>query len=346
MNKIIWLPLEPLPERYTQDWAIEFPREFYKAGVEFVEVAGERLTDKIETGRFLDVYGTIHWKSTQMANVAKLFRAGYFEDGDVFFDADLWHPGLESIRYMADLAGIDVTIAGVFHAGLWDKYDFLSQTRVTEWGEHFEYAWLKLVDLIFVGTQFHKRLIVEEHELAYAWDQEIMQKIKVTGLPFYPKKQPDQLNNVRNIDIVFPHRLDPEKCPDTWDEVVNKVTLKRNETQHLTTTLATMNYFGTGQQYDKQWYYDVLERSKVAFSAAKQETFGYSMLEAAAAGCTPVVPNRLSYKEIFPEKYRYNTPDQAVEMIKYYIDNPSPCPEVVAPYAEAIERMVVWTKTL
>jgi glycosyltransferase involved in cell wall biosynthesis len=52
-------------------------------------------------------------------------------------------------------------------------------------------------------------------------------------------------------------------------------------------------------------YHELLARAHLAVSTAEHEFFGLSVLEAVHSGARPVVPDRLSYRELFPEEYRY-----------------------------------------
>ena len=54
---------------------------------------------------------------------------------------------------------------------------------------------------------------------------------------------------------------------------------------------------------DRATYAALLGRAAVAVSTARQEFFGISMIEAAAAGSAVLVPNRLAYREVFPEEF-------------------------------------------
>ena len=65
-----------------------------------------------------------------------------------------------------------------------------------------------------------------------------------------------------------------------------------------------------GYLNDKSEYYQVLSESDVVISTALHDFQGIAMLEAVALGCTPLVPDRLAYTEVFAESYRYSsTPD-------------------------------------
>lgn len=50
-------------------------------------------------------------------------------------------------------------------------------------------------------------------------------------------------------------------------------------------------------------YIQWLKRGTIVISTATQENFGMSVIEAMIMGCIPLLPNRLSYPEILPEKF-------------------------------------------
>ena len=65
---------------------------------------------------------------------------------------------------------------------------------------------------------------------------------------------------------------------------------------------------------DRSSYVEFLNVSDVVVSTADHEFFGISIVEAVGAGCFPVLPNRLSYPELIPDRfhgdvmYRRNDP--------------------------------------
>ncbi len=71
-------------------------------------------------------------------------------------------------------------------------------------------------------------------------------------------------------------------------------------------------------------YNRILQQSDFILSTALHDFQGLAVLEAVASGCIPVVPDRLSYKEIFPKKYRYQSEpsslnNEAENMVKKLI---------------------------
>jgi glycosyltransferase involved in cell wall biosynthesis len=62
-------------------------------------------------------------------------------------------------------------------------------------------------------------------------------------------------------------------------------------------------HFGTVDS--RRAYAAGLRKGDIAVSTATHEFFGIAVIEAVRAGCRPLLPNRLSYPEIFPEDFLY-----------------------------------------
>ncbi|MBV1787614.1 DUF3524 domain-containing protein [Marinobacterium sp. D7] len=58
-------------------------------------------------------------------------------------------------------------------------------------------------------------------------------------------------------------------------------------------------------------YRRLLQRADVVLSTALHDFQGIAVLEAVAAGCRPVVPDRLAYPELFPDDCRYCNVDES-----------------------------------
>ena len=308
--RIIWVPLEPFEQRYTLDWWGWFPSEFNRLGQEYLTIAPTvLLTDPkepIKTGDILDVFRTSEWKLAQLQEIVAMWEGGDFRSDDVFLFADLWFPGIETLAYMAAFKP-GPKIAGIMHAGSYDPQDFTVRRGMASWAHDLEQAWLRIVDKVFVGTVFHQNLLLMGHGHILPGAE----KVEVTGLPFYQEDW-DESEWVplleRGKSIVFPHRLDPEKAPEVFESLLQMLDgrgagniLSTRTAQHFTT---------------KANYMEELGSHRVAFSSARQETFGYAMLEAVMRGCVPIVPNRLAYSEMYHPKYRYDTMEQAADMVE------------------------------
>ncbi len=68
----------------------------------------------------------------------------------------------------------------------------------------------------------------------------------------------------------------------------------------------------------------MLAKSKFSVSFSKQETFGISMMESAFSGCIPIVPDDLSYKELYPHEVKFSmmrkSREAIYDQVAYIID--------------------------
>lgn len=69
-----------------------------------------------------------------------------------------------------------------------------------------------------------------------------------------------------------------------------------------------------GYAESREEYCQWLRQGDVVLSTAGHEFFGISVVEAVRAGCRPLLPDRLSYPELFPDEYLYGD-DQLVDKL-------------------------------
>lgn len=298
--KIINVPIEPLEERYSRQWAKWFKDAF---AVEFANVHtiyGKKTSGKITVGSFLDVFETNQYKLSQLQSIIKILKETPTDEQIVLFFHDLWFLGLETIAYIRDGAGFaNLKICGCLHAGTYDPFDFLTKKGMVSWGKSLEESWFAFIDKIFVATSFHKKLIADNRYLDVS-------KIEVTGFPIFAQKTAAVPKE--NI-VVFPHRLDSEKHPELFDRLA--VDAAASGWQFIKTKEVCKT---------KEEYYNLLARSKIAISFADQETWGIAMQEAVFAGCVSLVPNRLSYVEMYHPIERHYSYENCVDKVLRCID--------------------------
>lgn len=302
--KVFYVPIEPYEERYTEQWYRWYKQAFEELGQDYEYIDGESIATKIQTGSVLDAYGTNYYKASQLMKIIEKLQKGEIGDDDVIFFADLWFPGIESLQYIRDITKGKWKIVGILHAGTWDKADFTYREGMKPWAADIESGWLKFFDKVFVATHFHRNLITKANK---GLDKG---KIVVTGLPFDVDDVTKGFKRVeKKNQVVFPHRLDAEKQPERFDELTHT-------TRHTAKNTGFVFLKSKEITKTKKQYYKLLNESKIAVSFALQETFGYAMLEALAFRCIPVVPNRLSYKEMAFYGVKYKMPKEAALIIR------------------------------
>ena len=303
---IHFLPIENLKERYTQmmnDIMTPLVDYVYYPDIEEQEIV---------KGQFLDIEGTIGFKTKQLTMVVEAFQQGKIKSGDKFFVADIFYPGIESIKYMAELQDIDIEIIGYNHAGRADEYDFVRKLK--EWSDSAEQTYLMVCDRICVGSEFHKKLVCDYFNID-------PNKVYVTGCVWsndyawdiYPHYEP------KIEQVIFPHRLSKEKGINEFIQIAEQLpdtkfiitSSKKNEK-----LIPLPDNVETKIGITKSEYYKLLSQSKTYLSCAYQETFGYTLREALLYKCIPIVPNRASYLEYVPEQNRYKDIEDAVRLIK------------------------------
>jgi hypothetical protein len=119
-------------------------------------------------------------------------------------------------------------------------------------------------------------------------------KIVRTGWPMeYMVETLKPYANVPKRDLIlFPHRIAPEK----------QVNIFRN----LAVELPEYEFVVCqDQELTKEEYHTLLGQAKIVFSANLQETLGISCYEGMLVGAIPMVPDRLSYKEMYGSLFKY-----------------------------------------
>jgi len=97
---------------------------------------------------------------------------------------------------------------------------------------------------------------------------------------------------VKKNQIVFPHRLAPEKQPEIFYD--------------LKEALPQYDFVVCQERSLKKYeYHNLLAESKLVFSANLQETLGISGYEGLILDCMVMVPDRLSYTEMFIDTMKY-----------------------------------------
>ena len=290
----VWLiDLESVETRYTCEWKTHVPHLLQSHGIEVEIVEGaDDIPPATTPGAFLNFGGTNIYKSTQMEKMSRAFTEGKVNDGDHILFTDAWHPGIINVKYMAELLGIKVITHGLWHAGSYDPADFLGRLiGDTPWVRHAERSMFESFDHNYFATQFHIRMFGKSHKVG-----NVRNKIVQTGWPMEYMK--DTLKKYADLPkrnlILFPHRVAPEKQPEIFRD--------------LAETLPEYQFVVCqDKQLTKDEYHSLLGQAKMVFSANTQETLGISPYEGVLVGAMPMVPDRLSYTEMYDDMWKYDS---------------------------------------
>ena len=174
------------------------------------------------------------------------------------------------------------------------------------WAKNFEDIIFDISDTIFCASEFIKQDIIKKRIVS-------PDKLVVTGLPVdYTGLDSHKGQQKENI-VIFNGRLCDEKQPWLFDELAKQVSEKVDVPVQFVKTQE--------QNLSKEEYYSLLGKSKAIVSYALQENFGFGVAEAVYLGCTPVLPNRLVYPELYPNFKLFDRFEESVDMTVDAITN-------------------------
>jgi len=298
-TKIIYVPLENIVQRYTHMMnAALYPK------VDMVLYPKVDIGSQIKRGQFLDVVNTCKFKAAQLQMIADLFNENKVNDGDVFLIGDIFFPGIEMIKYMAELQDIKVSVFGINYAGRADSTDFVQ--KLSYWADMSEAGYHAICDGIFVGSEDHKKNVCEYFGLNET-------TVHVTGLVWDLNYMQDYLEDIGPVKkedfVIWPHRWCEEKGIDQLFEFA-----KKTKKKIIVTSSGPEKKIGsTPKNIEFKWnltkkeYFTLMAKARWYLSTAYQETFGYTISEAIFFNCNILVPDRACSPEMVPEKCVYNS---------------------------------------
>ena len=308
MTNVYIIDLESVETRYTAQWKSHVPKILKAQGHQVHVISGpEDIPSATTPGAFLNFGGTNIYKSRQVEEIARLFTAGSIVAGDHFIFTDAWHPGIINLKYMSSLLNIPVKIHALWHAGSYDPQDFLGRLIGNAgWVRHAEKSFFHAVDYNYFATNFHIEMFVRnllnDGLDENPWIDEDIEDAINGKRPYFvrsgwPMEYMDSLltpykGMTKRDLILFPHRIAPEKQVDIFRD------LKEQLPQYEFVVCQD-------QQLTKNEYHNLLGESKIVFSANLQETLGISCYEGALVDAIPMVPDRLSYTEMYFDGFKY-----------------------------------------
>jgi hypothetical protein len=200
---------------------------------------------------------------------------------------------------MSELLNIPVKIHALWHAGSYDPQDFLGRLiGNAPWVRHAEQSFFHAIDHNYFATDFHIKLftdvLLREVDAMSIHNWTSNGKIIQTGWPMdYMDATLQAYKGMEKQNlIVFPHRIAPEKQVEIFRD------LKEQLPEYEFVVCQD-------QQLTKNEYHNILGQAKIVFSSSLQETLGIGCYEGAIVDAIPMVPNRLSYSEMYLDEFKY-----------------------------------------
>ncbi|MEC9491337.1 tRNA-queuosine alpha-mannosyltransferase domain-containing protein [Flexistipes sp.] len=163
--------------------------------------------------------------------------------------------------------------------------------------------------------------------------EKLAAKSEVLPVPIYPLGFDKKTANNTPV-ILWNHRWEYDKAPERFFQAINKL---RNKGYSFKLNVVGQQFRRQPECFDKyknifrdeilHWgyikdidkYHEILRNSDFVVSASLHEFQGLAVLEAVSAGAVPVVPDRMAYREIFQDIYRYashkNEPEKDISAL-------------------------------
>ena len=330
MSRIFIVDLEAVESRYTGEWKSHLPLILTELGHTITIIDGPSDIPAATTpGAFLNFGGTNIYKSVQVEKISRLFTSGEVKANDHFLFTDAWHPGIINLKYMSELLQIPVTIHALWHAGSYDPQDFLGRLiGDAPWVRYAERSFFHAIDHNYFATDFHIELFCEELLGCSVGLRENHENDKIVRTGWPMEYMPSTLSEYQDLPkrdlILFPHRIAPEKQVEIFKDLAKQLP------QYEFIVCQE-------QQLSKHEYHTLLGQSKIVFSANLQETLGISCYEGAIVGAIPMVPNRLSYSEMYFDEFKY--PSEWTEDFESYQNHKDDICDRIIQYMNTYEQL-------
>ena len=282
MNLIL-VPQYPVDYRYSGWYFYYLPKMFAKYFDSIRVIVPEnfvRLKSKVDSTCFSPVEEAINFEVGQIKTYMAIPQSEL--DHSVLLLCDLSFPGIfTNVLFHRR----PKKCFAICHATALNRYDYFTKDRSSKYG--CEKSISKLFDKVFVATNYHKRKL--------GW-----KNCEVVGLPFIHFDEYVTIQK-RTIDIIAPCRILQQKVTKKYEE-------------HILKELGIRVLHKVYPSYKR--YYNILSKSKILLSTAKEETFGYQIFDGVQCGCVPLAPNSLSYPELLSREYLFDNEHELVDKIR------------------------------
>ncbi len=237
---------------------------------------------------------------------------------------------LATLKALLVQKGIVVPIAVYFHENQFAYPNQLNDSSMYQFTA-INFTSALAADTIAFNSEYNRETFLEGAAgfMNKAVDMDIRHKveeIKKKSVVLYPGIDFTGFDEVENRKenkvpvIVWNHRWEHDKDPDTFFKTMMQLSGEGRDFrlivlgQHFqrcpeifieAERALEKHILHFRYAQDRTEYIRLLHQADIVVSTAIHEFFGMAVLEAVRCGCRPLVPDRLSYRELFPKEYRY-----------------------------------------
>lgn len=143
--------------------------------------------------------------------------------------------------------------------------------------------------------------------------------VSILASPITSERSINESNDL--VKVLWNHRWEWDKSPELLKAIIRETAVRKLPIQFIITgqqfrtspkdfdeikTQYSECIFHIGFVENNNDYVAMMSQCSIVLSTAIHEFQGISVLEAVSQGCVPLLPNRLSYTEIFNGQYLYN----------------------------------------
>jgi RNase P/RNase MRP subunit POP5 len=307
MSRLIFVPQYPAKMRYQEWWLSEFSKNFWQH-YDNVIVLGIRthfgIKDQPHSSK---IYDENSWNDALKSD-AQMFSP---IDASIKFELEQIQEYMELKLELDDTLFLaDLSFPGFFTNVLHHRrprkcYAFCHATSLNT-GDYFENVrrskWLvecgqsSIFDKVFVGSRYHYNKLTELG-LIVSFNGN---KLKIIGLPnpSLPVFKEEKKYNIISVARPSYQKVNQE-IEEKVEREFGKIVRKECNTW--------------------EEYYKFVSSGRVLLSSAREETYGYQVVDAILNNTIPLAPDAYSYPELLPRRCLYKNFDELKNLLYSYL---------------------------
>lgn len=287
MSRFLIFNQYPARMRYQEWWESELVSGFKPYFDDVIKIDGHLLDEQYSTENFSPMHASLYWESTQIQNAIDIIQ-----DGDILFCCDISYPGLVPqlvFHYKYN------PIFGYCHATSLNNMDIFEDARQTKYP--VERAIMESMSGVFFGTHYSMNKHYNNGKNGH-----------VVGLPA-PSWYPNPWFKINHSDKTFDVGIISRRCAQKVDETL---------LSHILDAGFSVGFHDHTVSTSWETYLRWISNCRCIVSLAKEETYGYQVMDCESVGVPFIAPNDYGYREVIRPEFLYSNKDKLIKLVSKY----------------------------